>query len=76
MSREKIGTRRVAVHCSCNNTFELIAGEGQESWNINSCPKCHSAYVKTKAVKRQGRIAKFASKYKDSKWDKYIDKDA
>lgn len=53
--------KKVAVTCSCGNTFET--GSTQKALHVEVCSACHPFYTgKSKLVDAAGRVDKFRQK--------------
>ena len=49
------------VTCACGNAFTIKSTK--EEMQVESCPKCHSAYTGKRAEARAGKAQKFKEKY-------------
>ncbi len=55
---------KVAVTCSCGNSFETRSTLGRDSLSVEVCSQCHPFYTgKQKIVDTAGQVDKFRRRY-------------
>jgi len=55
---------KVAVTCSCGNSFETCSTLGRDSLSVEVCSQCHPFYTgKQKIVDTAGQVDKFRRRY-------------